>query len=428
MTVSRNLFVSACVGVFAIGVVPPPAAADPIADFYKGKRLQMFSGSEPGGGYDTYARLLARHIVRHIPGKPRIVVQNMPGAGGVVAANFVYNVAAQDGTVIGSIQRAVPFVPIFGRPGPKYEPEKFHWLGSLNNEVGVVTVWNHTTKVRSLQDAMQQEVLVAGTGPNDTEIYPALLNNTLGTRFKIIAGYPSTSAADLAIERGEVMGVSASFSSMVARNPDWREKTSVLVQLSTVPHPDLSKKGVPMVLDLLKDKGEEVTTIWRLMLTQKAMGRPFMMGPRVPADRVAAMRKALADTVKDKVFMAEADKQKREVEFVSGEDIQEMIVRVAAAPKGIIAKMEAYTSYKGEKGKARVELARHTGKVTATPNDARQIVIQHEGKDVMAKVSGSRTKITVGGKPAKRDAVKVGMTCTFTYPAPGEEANNVDCK
>lgn len=428
MKVPAILFVSACVGVSAFGFDIRPVSADPVAAFYKDQRIRMISGSEPGGGYDTYARLLARHIVNHIPGQPRIQVQNMPGAGGVVAANYVYNVAEQDGSIVGSIQRAVPFVPIFGRPGPQYAPEKFHWLGSLNNEVGAVTVWHHTTKVRTIQETMQQEVLVAGTGPNDTEIYPALLNNTLGTRFKIIAGYPSTSAADLAIERGEVMGVSASFSSMVARNPDWRTRTAVLVQLSTVPHPDLDKIGVPMILDLVKDKGEEVVTIWELMLTQKAMGRPFMVGPGVPLERVAALRKALSDTVKDKNFVADAEKQKREVEFVSGDDIQAMIVRVASAPRHIIAKMEEYTTYRGERGKARVELARHTGKVTATPNDAREVVIQHEGKEVLARVSGSRTKITVGGKEANRNAVKVGMTCTFTYPGPGEEASNVDCK
>ncbi len=413
--------------VLGIALGQTTAFGQSVEEFYKGKRIKIVSSSEPGGGYDTYARTVARHIGRHIPGNPKLLVQNKPGAGGVVAANWLYNVGAQDGTIIGSVQRAVPFVPIFGKKGPKYDPAKFHWLGSLNNEVGVLSVWRKTSPVKTIQEAMQKEVLLGGTGPNDTEIYPALMNNTIGTKFKIITGYPSTTTATLAIERGEIQGLSQSFSSMKARAPsNWRDDVRVLVQLSTRQHPEL--QDVPLIFDLLKDKGEEVNTIWRLMLTQKVMGRPYMLGPNVPADRVAALRKAFEDMVKDPKFLADAAKQKREVVFVSGPDIQKMITKVASAPASIIAKMDVYTTYRGKKGKVKVTLVKHTGKVTKTKRGGRRIFIDYEGNEVKAKVSGSRTKVTIDGKKTKRKHIKAGMTCTFTYPGAGQEAKKVDCK
>ncbi len=413
--------------VLGIALGQTAAFGQSVEEFYEGKRIKIVSSSEPGGGYDTYARTVARHIGRHIPGNPKLLVQNMPGAGGVVAANWLYNVGAQDGTIIGSVQRAVPFVPIFGKKGPKYDPAKFHWLGSLNNEVGVLSVWRKTSPVKTIQEAMQTEVLLGGTGPNDTEIYPALMNNTIGTKFRIITGYPSTTTATLAIERGEIQGLSQSFSSMKARAPrNWRDDVRVLVQLSTRQHPELP--DVPLIFDLLKDKGEEVNTIWRLMLTQKVMGRPYMLGPNVPADRVAALRKAFEDMVKDPKFLADAAKQRREVVFVSGPDIQKMITKVASAPASIIAKMDVYTTYRGKKGKVKVSLVKHTGKVTKTKRGGRRIFIDYKGKEIKAKVSGSRTKVTIDGKKTKRKHIKAGMTCTFTYPGAGQEAKNVDCK
>jgi tripartite-type tricarboxylate transporter receptor subunit TctC len=423
---NRNLTALLALALAGSGLSAANAVADPIADFYKNKRIQIIVGSGAGGGYDTYSRMLSRHMGRHIPGKPRFTVKNQPGAGSVIAANYVYNVAAQDGTVIGGIQRNIPFLPIFGDKGPKYDPIKINWLGSLNSEVGVFAVWKANTPVRSFKEIMSTEVIFGGSGPNDTEIFPSLANNTLGTKIKIITGYPGSTDTELAMQRGEVQGYTSSFSSLTSRNRNWRKDFAFLAQNALKAHPTLTKMGVPLIIDYIKDP--EHKTVWRLMLTQKLMGRPYMMGPKVPADRLKAMQTAFEATVVDKKFLAEAEKQKREITFVSGEEIRQKIAEVASAPKSIIAKMDAYTQYKGVKVRAKVELAKHTGKVTATKKGGRQIVIDYKGKSVMAKVSGSRTKVTVGGKKAKRKAVKVGMTCTFTYSAPGSEAKKVDCQ
>jgi tripartite-type tricarboxylate transporter receptor subunit TctC len=410
-----------------------PATADAVSDFYAGKHISLIVGSASGGGFDAYARLLARHMGKHIPGNPGFVVRNMPGAGSIVSANYVYNVAPQDGTVIGAPQRGAPFEQIFGNKGPKFDPIKFHWLGSLNNEAGVLKVW-HAHPVKTLEDAFKTPVILGSSGPNDSEIYPALMNNTIGTRFQIIFGYPSSTAIDLAIERQEVFGQSHSFSSAVQRYPDWKTKFNMIVQLSLKKHPDLP--NVPLIFDYLDAKHlvpgvtpDEARAFWRLMLTQKVMGRPFMLGPGVPAGRVAALRRAFSATVADRDFIADADKQKREIVPVTGGEIQQMIRDVASAPKPVIAKLKDFIRYKGTRVVAKVELPVHTGKVTKVEGGGRKVTIDAAGKAIAAGVSGSRTKVTTDGKPADRSTIKVGMTCRLTLSSPGaKEATAVDCK
>ncbi len=392
---------------------------------FKGKKMSIIVGSGPGGGYDTYSRTLARHWGRHILGNPKFLVKNKPGAGSVVATNYIYNIAKQDGTVIGGIQRNIPFLPIFGQKGPRYDPVKINWLGSLNSEVAVFAVWNKNTKVRTLKDVMKTEVIFGGSGPNDTEIFPSLANNTIGTKFRIITGYPGAPSTELAMRRGEVEGYTSSFSSLVARNQNWKRDFTFLAQAALKPHPT-KLKDIPLITDFVKNPEHKI--MWRLMLTQKVMGRPYMIGPRVPADVVKVLRASFKAVAHDPKFMADAKKQKREVVFVSGEEIQRLIASVAAAPKSLIARMDEFTRYKGRKQKVKIALAKHTGKVTATKRGGRRIFIDYKGKNVKAKVSGSRTKVTINGKKAKRKAIKVGMTCTFTYPGAGQEAKKVDCK
>ncbi|MEE9289406.1 MAG: hypothetical protein V3U99_00165, partial [Alphaproteobacteria bacterium] len=214
-----------------------------------------------------------------------------------------------------------------------------------------------------------------------------------------------------------------------------KNNTIVLAQISLKPLPEMTKMGVPMILDFVNRKNvlpqysvEEARTWWRLMLTSKAMGRPFTVGPKVPADRVKALRKAFMDTMRDPAFVSDAKRQGREVSPISGEEVQQMIADLAAAPKATIAKVRGLIKYKGVIKKIVFKMAKHTGKVTATKRGGRRIFIDYKGKKVKAKVSGSRTKVTVNGKKAKRKAIKVGMTCTFTYPGPGSEAKKVDCK
>ena len=187
------------------------SAQDSVANFYnENDTVRLLVGSEPGGGYDGYARLLARHLGKFIPGNPTILVQNMPGAGGIVAANYLYNVAPKDGTVMAQVQRLVPFVQIMGEPGPQFETAKFNWLGSLASEVTVCVSWKKSTDIKTFADVQKKELIVGGSGPNDTETVPAILNNVLGAKFKIISGYPSSTAVTLAVERGEVQGICSS--------------------------------------------------------------------------------------------------------------------------------------------------------------------------------------------------------------------------
>ncbi len=433
----KTLGVFGLVGAFGLAIsAGSNAYADAISDFYKNTRMRLIVSSTPGGGYDTYTRTVARHMPNHIPGKPRVIVQNMPGAGGVVAANYIYGVARQDGSVIGALQRTVPTDQIMGFKGPIYDPLKFNWLGSVTNEAGVLMV-TKKGKVKTFDDIFKYTAIMGTTGPTDSEIYPALLNNTMGAKFQLIGGYPGSAQIHLALKRNEVNGYSQSWSSFkILAGPQFvKNNTIVLAQLSLKPLPEMTKMGVPMILDFVDRKHvlpqysvEEARTWWRLMLTSKAMGRPFTLGPGVPADRVKALRKAFMDTMRDPAFVADANKQGREVSPISGEEVHKMIAALAAAPKATIEKVRGLIKYKGMIKKIVFKMAKHTGKVTATKRGGRRIFIDYKGKNVKAKVSGSRTKVTVNGKKAKRKAIKVGMTCTFTYPGPGEEAKRVDCK
>ncbi len=399
--------------------------AQSVAEFYKGKTIRMVVASDPGGGYDVYARTFAPHYARHIPGQPHIVVQNMQGAGGVLATNWVYGVAPKDGTAIGMTQRGVPFLPLFGKQGPTFDPTKFNWIGSLNNETGVITLW-HTSKVKTLQDAMQTEALLGGSGPNDTETYPALLNNTIGTKFRIISGYPSTTGITLAMERGEIEGLSQSWGSVATEKPDWvrDRKISVLVQITGVKHPDLP--DVPVIMDYVKDP--EHRAIWQLMLAQKAMGRPFLAPPDIPAERATALQAAFDAAVRDPAFVAEMERTKKELTPVSGPEIAKMIAEVAAAPKEILAKVESFTDYRGQRQTVKIADEKHSGKVTKVEEGGRALAISAGGKEVSTKISASRTKLQLDGKEAKREDLRAGLTCTITTKPGNAEADIIDCQ
>jgi tripartite-type tricarboxylate transporter receptor subunit TctC len=426
----------ALAGAFGLATGASPVAADPIADFYKGKRMKMIVGSSPGGGYATYARLIVRHLSRYIPGQPRIIVQNMDGAASVVAANFVVNVAPQDGTVIVGLQRNVALFQIMGNKGPRFKAKDMNWLGSLANEAGVCVV-DKRTGIKKFEELFTKPVEMAGFGANDSELQPALFNNTLGTKFLIVKGYPSSNAGNLSLQRGETNGLCQSWSSFQAIAGSYYKAGNVypVVQMSLKPHPELVKMGVPMIFDFItKDRvqpgltTDEVRSHFTLLFAAKAMGRPFALAPGVPKARVAALRKAFNAMAVDKKFLADATKQKREVNLVTGVQIQEIVKKMAATPKSVLAKLDGLMKYRGKARVVKVAMAKHTGKVTKTKKGGRRIVIMYKGKNVTAKVSGSRTKVTVNGKKVKRKAVKVGMTCTFTYPGPGDEAKKIDCK
>jgi tripartite-type tricarboxylate transporter receptor subunit TctC len=324
------------VAAVAIGTAVAPASA---ADFYAGKTIRIVVSSAPGGGYDAYARTLAQHLRKHIPGDPTIVVQNMPGAGGTVATNWLFNVAPKDGTVFGVIQRGVPFHPYFGEKRAKFVPNEFNWLGSFNDETSVTTMW-HTSKVKSIKDAMTITAVMGGSGPNDSETHTSLMNNTIGTKFKVTSGYKSNTDVMLAMERGEVEGVAGSWNSLNAGKPHWlRDKlVNVIAQVGRAKHPDLP--NVPMLTEYVTDPEHKV--MWNVMIAVGTVGRPVVAPPGIPADAVKILRDGFAATMKDADFAAEMKKSRRELDPVSGEEVQKILDDVAKVPKATLVKLNEF--------------------------------------------------------------------------------------
>ncbi len=321
---------SIAVVILALCAMSAASAQSP-ADFYKGKSIDLYIGYSPAGGYDVYARALARHMGRFIPGNPTIVSKNMPGAGSLVLANWLYNVAPKDGTAFGMIGRGTGFDPLLGSTKAQFDADKFNWIGSMNDEVSVCVAW-HTSGITKLEQVKQKEVTIGGTGPAaDTDQFPKVLNATLGTRFKLVTGYPGGNEIDLAMERGEVMGRCGwSWSSVVATHQHWIDdkKINVLVQLSLSRHPHLP--NVPLIMDFAKTDDER--QIFKLVFARQPMGRPFLAPPGIPAERVTLLRKAFMDTLNDREFRAEAERMKLEINPVSGEAVQAIVQEVYRTP------------------------------------------------------------------------------------------------
>ena len=327
----------ACVGAIAcgLGLAMTPALAQ--SNFYAGKTVNLYVGYSAGGGYDVYGRMVARYMGKHIPGNPTVVVTNMPGAGSLRAANWIYNVAPKDGTAFGTIARGTAFDPLLGLPGSQFDATKYNWIGSANDEVSVCVSW-HTSTVKTYEDLLKQNLLVGGTGGSaDTDQFPKVMNGVLGTKMKVIAGYPGGNDINLAMERGEVQGRCGwSWSSVKSTQPQWLKdkKINILIQLSMTKHEDLP--DVPSVLE--KATSDEQRAILKLVFARQVMGRPFMAPPGVPADRVAILRKAFMDTMKDPEFLAEADKAKLEITPVPGEQIQQLVIDAYKLPADIVKK------------------------------------------------------------------------------------------
>jgi tripartite-type tricarboxylate transporter receptor subunit TctC len=311
-----------------------PARAQGPADFYQGKSIDLYIGYSAGGGYDVYARALARYMGRHIPGNPAIVPKNMPGAGSLVLGNWLYNVAPKDGTVFGTVARGVAFDPLLGSTKAQFDASRFTWVGSMNDEVSVCVAW-HTSGIARLEDVMQRELAIGGTGPvADTDQFPKVLNGTIGTKFKIIPGYPGGNDIDLAMERNEVMGRCGwSWSSVIATHKRWLDdrKINLLVQLALNKHPDLP--NVPLIMDFARN--DEDRQIFKLVFARQPMGRPFVAPPGIPSDRAAALRAAFSKTMQDAAFLAEAQKMALEINPVSGEAVQAIVADAYRTPKSI---------------------------------------------------------------------------------------------
>jgi tripartite-type tricarboxylate transporter receptor subunit TctC len=308
------------------------------ADFYKGKNVDMMIGYSVGGGYDVYARMIAKHLGKHIPGNPTVTPKNMEGAGSLRLANWLYNVAPKDGTVLGTIGRGTGFDPLLGHKAAQFDGTKFNWIGSANNEVSVCVSWNKPGNVSKFEELYTKQLTVGGTGAAaDTDQFPRILNNVLGTKMKIVTGYPGGNDVNLALERGEVDGRCGwSWSSVESTRGSWvkEKKINILVQLALQKHADLP--DVPLVTE--QAKTEEQKQILTLIFARQALGRPYLAPPGIPADRVAALRKAFMDTMKDKEFLAEAEKAQLEITPIDGEALQKLVADVYATPPEIAKK------------------------------------------------------------------------------------------
>jgi tripartite-type tricarboxylate transporter receptor subunit TctC len=315
------------------------AQADAVADFYKGRTVTVVVSSSAGGGYDTLARAVARHIGKHLPGHPVFVVRNMPGAGGMTASNFLYTNADKDGGVIGLVQNNTPFEPLFGTKEARYEPVKFNWLGSPSVETAMVLLW-HAVPVNSIEELRQREVAVGVSGANSTPaFFTRLLNATLGTRMKAVNGYPGQNDVLLAMERRELDGHPSAFmSALTSTRPSWlRDKTAkAIVQYGPEKHAELG--GVPFAPDLVANTEDRL--VMEAAFAPLALGRPFLAPPNVPAERVAALRAAFAATMADPAFLAEGERIGLGLNAPrTGAHIQEVMERAYRSPPAVIDRL-----------------------------------------------------------------------------------------
>jgi tripartite-type tricarboxylate transporter receptor subunit TctC len=332
-----RVFAAAALVVLATAAI---ALAQSAADFYQGRQISLYIGYSPGGAYDLYAREIGRAMGAHIAGNPILVPQNMEGAGSLRLANYLYRVAPQDGSAIGTFGRGIAFDPLLIGQGDAFDAQKFNWLGSANNEVSVCVAMKGSG-ITTFADLLTKELTVGGTGASaDTDQFPRVLNSVLGTHFKIVQGYPGGNEVVLAMERGEVQGRCGwSWSSVLSTHKSWIEdkRMVVLVQLSLTKHPDLP--DVPLVMDFAKT--DEQRQILKMVFARQVMGRPYLAPPNLPADRVAMLRAAFMATMTDKNFLVEAAKTNLEVNPVSGEDVEKLVKDVYATPPDIVAKAKA---------------------------------------------------------------------------------------
>lgn len=323
----------------AVCLAAGPAAADAVADFYRGKQITLFVGGGTGGGYDVYARTVMRTMAGHIPGKPIFVARQMGSAGGLPMVNHVANAAEKDGTVIGASQNGVPFEPLFhilsaGGDKAQFDPLKLNWLGSPAQDVFVLINW-HTSPIERYEDLLSREMIVGSSGRStDNSVLARVLNEVLGTKLKIVEGYSGSSEIMLAMERGEVEGAAGrAYSTIMASQIDLvrDKKIRFLLQMGIRPHPDLK---VPSAIELVKNDADR--SALRAIYAKYQMARPLFMAAEVPAERVTAMRRAFDATMKDPAFLADAEKQRIEIQPVTGEEITELLNLVYATPKAVI--------------------------------------------------------------------------------------------
>ena len=312
-----------------------PVAAQPAAqNFYAGKQISLICGAAVGGGYDALARLLARHLGKHIPGNPPIIVQNQPAAGSLVTTNNIFNTAPRDGSMIALIQRGMLTINLINPGQVRFELSKLNWIGSMANEVGVALAW-HTAPHKTAKDLFEKELIVGGHAGVDPELTPRLYNAVLGTKFKIINGYNGTADIALAMERGEVSGIGDwSWSSLKKQKPAWIRDKQITILLQSGLENDPELPNIPNALEFAKNASDR--KVIELFFTQKTAARPIIAPPGVPADRIATLRTAFAALAKDQDFLADAKKSNLDVDPMAGEGVDKIVSLITSAPSDVV--------------------------------------------------------------------------------------------
>jgi tripartite-type tricarboxylate transporter receptor subunit TctC len=337
---TRLLFVFVLPALLAAG----SAAADPIADFYQGKQMKFIIRSGVGGGYDLYSRLLGRHIVKHIPGNPTILPVNMPGGGGIKAANYVAQAAPKDGTILTMVSQGLPMDQALGlNKSLQADMRAFNSVGNMSNSNQVTVTW-HTAPTKTFEDALKRETVIGATGAGSisTQI-PSVYNAILGTKFKIIFGYPDGTDVNLAMERGEVDGRATNpYASYVATTPHYLKDKLINIVMQVGLEKDKNLPDVPLMRDMAKNDDDRAVLDY--VSKAVAVGRPVGTTPDVPKERVAALRKAFDDTIKDPEFTAEADKQRMEISPMTGAELQQIIDDLITAPPALLERVRMATT------------------------------------------------------------------------------------
>lgn len=329
----RRLLLALC----ALAALHTSASAQSVADFYKGKTIRMVIGVGVGSGYDVNARLLARHLVNHIPGKPAIVVSNQPGAGSAIMTAQLYNTGPFDGTVIGAAFAGMPTLPLLAAGKVRFDPVKLNWLGNTNRETHVTYVW-HTSPVQSFDQVRTKELIMGAQAPGSSQVdFPLVANALFGLKHKVITGYGSTAKINLALEAGEVQGAIAALTTVRTLTSQWlaEKKIKIITQWALRPNPALP--GVPNALDLAKTDADKAAM--KLIMARLDIGRPFFLPPNVPADRLAALRAAFDATMKDPAYLAEAKKLKIDVDPMNAADLTTFVAQVAKTPAATVARV-----------------------------------------------------------------------------------------
>jgi tripartite-type tricarboxylate transporter receptor subunit TctC len=335
-----NLLLGVLACVLGLGMAAPASAQEDVAAFYRGKQLRLIVGTGPGGGYDLFARAVARHIASHIPGNPSVIVQNQAAAGGLVMVNQLYTRGPRDGTVIAAPINGIPTAPLLEPAGARFDAAKLNWIGSTNRETYVAYGW-HTAPVRSLADLMQKDLIVGATAAGTTLVdFPLVTNRILGTRFKIVRGYDSTPQINVAIERGELEGIGGiGWQSVKTQVPQWiaDKKITVIAQYGLHRDPELAE--APTMLERAKTDADRAALT--MMFARTEYGRPYFAPPDVPAARVEALRRAFDATMKDPDFIADAAQLQLDLSPMTGEAVQALVAKLAGTPADIVARVRA---------------------------------------------------------------------------------------